>query len=62
MQYLASPSAPVRQAVTPTEIWIEELQNLLRVCNTITSAQLPEIWNTIAPLNKDQDQALMEAA
>ena len=37
-------------------------RSLLRVCNTSTETQLPEIWNTIAPLNKYRALSAMEAA
>ena len=40
---------------------VAELQSNLRVCNASTAAQIPEIWNTIVQLKKDQTRDAMEA-
>ena len=62
MQAPAPLSAHTRQAVTPTERWGADLRSLLRICNVSTASQLPDIWRTVVPLNKDRERAAMETA
>ena len=62
MQAPAPPPAPTSQVVTPTERWRIYLRSLLRVFNTSTAAQLPDISRTVVPLKKELARAVMGAA
>ena len=62
IQAPASPPSPTRQAVTPEERWGADLWILLRICNSSTALQFPDIWRTVAPLEKDGAHSTMEAA
>ena len=57
----APPPASARQVVMSAERWGVDLRILFRICNTSTAAQLPDIWQIVAPLKKDSAISMMEA-
>ena len=54
------PAAP--QSTTPADRWGDQMDGLLRLCNTQEKADLLTIWSTIASLSKDRARTAMESA
>ena len=50
------------QAIRAEEWWGDTLNSLLGLCNVKAAADLPPIWDVIAPLYRDRAQSEMEEA
>ena len=62
MQAPAPTPEPTRQVVTSSEQWGVDLRSLLRICNARTTYQIPDIWRTMALLEKYRAHTAMESA